>query len=85
MAKTVTSFLLALSDSRKMRDRYRDPDKRRDLLDEWDLAENPLFQPGATENDFREAVIAEGGLEQVEWWISTADAPIANRDYDPSK
>ena len=84
MAKTVTSFLLALSDSRKMRDRYRDPNKRRQLLDEWDLADNPLFQPDATEEDFRKAVTEEGGLAQVEWWISTADAPVANRDYDPS-
>ena len=84
MAKTVTSFLLALSDSRKMRDRYRNPNKRRQLLDEWGLEDSPLFQPGATEEDFRAAVIEEGGLEQVEWWISAADAPTPNPDYDPT-
>lgn len=84
MAKTVTSFLLALTDSRKMRDRYRDPARRRSLLEEWDLESNPLFQPGATESDFREVVAEEGGLEQVEWWISAVDAPVPNPDYDPS-
>ena len=84
MAKTVTSFLLALTDSRKMRDRFRDPARRRSLLEEWDLEDNPLFQPGATESDFRAAVAEEGGLAQVEWWISTADAPVPNEDYDPS-
>ena len=75
MAKTVTSFLLALSDSRKMRDRYRDPNRRAELLEEWGLAGNPLFQPGATEEDFRRAVTEEGGVAQVEWWIGAAGGP----------
>jgi hypothetical protein len=82
MAKTVTSFLLALSDSRKMRDKYRNPDKRRSLLEEWDLEDSPLFQSGATADDFRQAVVAESGLKQVEYWISVDGVPIANPDYD---
>jgi len=82
MAKTVTSFLLALSDSRKMRDRYRNPARRRSLLEEWDLEDSPLFQTGATVDDFRDAVIAESGVNQVEWWISVDGAPVANPDYD---
>jgi hypothetical protein len=84
MAKTVTSFLLALSDSRKMRDKYRNPTKRKELLGEWGLADSPLFEPGATEDDFRQAVVQESGLAQVEWWISVDGAPIANPDYDPN-
>ena len=82
MAKTITSFLLALSDSRKMRDRYRDANRRRGLLEEWDLEDDPLFQPDATEDDFRDRVVAEGGLAQVEWWIGAANVPVPNEDYD---
>ncbi len=82
MAKTITSFLLALSDSRKMRDRYRDPNRRSGLLEEWGLADDPLFQPGATEDDFRDRVTAESGVSQVEWWIGAAGVPVQNPDYD---
>ena len=82
--KTITSFLLALSDSRKMRDRYRDSNRRRGLLEEWDLADDPLFEPGATEEDFRARVTEEGGLRQVEWWIRAASEPVANPEYDPN-
>jgi hypothetical protein len=84
VAKTLTSFIIALSDSRKMRDKYRDNNKRGNLLDEWDLTHHAALQPGATVEDVRQAVVEEGGVAQVEWWILANQAPVANEDYDPS-
>ena len=82
----ITNFLLALSSSIKMRKRYRDPDQRRRLLEEWNLEDDPLFQPGATEDAFRTRVDAEGGpgLAEVEWIIRWAIDPDANPDDDPN-
>ena len=45
-AGRVTSFLRAFNDSIEVRARYRDPNQRRGLLEEWDLADDPRFQLG---------------------------------------
>ena len=81
--KDLTTFLIALSDSVKLRDKFRDPAKRGRLLETWDLTDHPALQEGATVEEIRAAVVAESGLAQVEWWISAADAPVLNEEYDP--
>ena len=49
MAKKLTNFLIALNDSIKLRDKYRDPNKRERLLEQWDLEDDAAAQPGAEE------------------------------------
>jgi hypothetical protein len=82
--KELTTFLIALSDSVKLRDKFRDPEKRERLLEQWDLSGHPALQEGVSVDDIREAVAAEGGERQVEWWIRVAEAPVLNEDYDPN-
>jgi hypothetical protein len=82
MAKKLTNFLIALSADTKTRDKYRDPAKRAKLLQQWDLTNEPALQPGATAEDVRAAVVAETGLDQVEFWISVDGTPVPNPDYD---
>jgi len=79
----VTTFLIALADSPKLRDKYRDPERRQRLLQQWDLAEHPAFQEGATLEEVQAAVKEEGGQELVEWWILVDQAPVQNDEYDP--
>jgi hypothetical protein len=81
--KDLTTFLIALSDSVKLRDKFRDPDKRARLLEQWDLTDHPALQEGATIEEIRAAVVDETGLRQVEWWIRVAAAPELNEEYDP--
>jgi hypothetical protein len=81
--KDLTTFLIALSDSVKLRDKFRDPAKRGRLLETWDLSNHPALQEGATVEEIRAAVVAESGLAQVEWWISAAGTPELNEEYDP--
>ena len=80
--RNVTSFLIALSDSAKLRDRYRDPEKRTKLLRDWDLTEHPAFQQDASLDDLQQAVADEGGTQQVENWIGV-DSVEPNPEYDP--
>lgn len=82
--KELTTFLIALSDSVKLRDKFRDPEKRARLLEQWDLTGHPALQEGATIDEIRDAVEAESGLKQVEWWIRVAGAPLLNEEYDPN-
>lgn len=81
--KDLTTFLIALSDSVKLRDKFRDPAKRARLLETWDLTDHPALRDGATVPEIRDAVAAESGVAQVEWWIRTAGAPELNEEYDP--
>jgi hypothetical protein len=81
--KNLTTFLIALSDSIKLRDKFRDPVKRARLLEQWDLTDHPALQEGATIEEIRAAVVDETGLRQVEWWIRVAAAPELNEEYDP--
>lgn len=81
--RNLTSFLIALSDSAKLRDRFRDPEKREKLLRDWELTEHSALQPGATIDEVQAAVTEEGGLKQVEWWILVDQAPVQNEEYDP--
>jgi hypothetical protein len=86
MAKKLTNFLIALNDSIKLRDKYRDPDKRERLLRQWDLEDHPALQEGATIADIEEAVAAESGTKQVDLWIRAAGATLdtqQNDEYDP--
>ena len=87
MAKKLTNFLIALNDSIKLRDKYRDPDKRDNLLKQWDLDDHPALQQDATISDIEEAVAAESGTRQVDLWIRAAGATLQtqqNDDYDPA-
>jgi hypothetical protein len=81
--KNLTTFLIALSDSIKLRDKFRDPVKRARLLEQWDLSDHPALQEDASVEEIRDAVVAETGLRQVEWWIRAAGAPELNEEYDP--
>jgi hypothetical protein len=81
--RNLTSFLIALSDSAKLRDRYRDPEKRAKLLRDWDLADHPALQEGASLEQMQQAVADEGGTYQVENWIGVDSDPVSNPEYDP--
>ena len=87
MAKKLTNFLIALNDSIKLRDKYRDPDKRAQLLKQWDLEDEPALQDDATFEDIESAVAAESGTKQVDLWIRSAGVdPLRtkeNPEYDP--
>ena len=81
--RNVTSFLIALSDSAKLRDRYRDDEKRAKLLRDWELDEHPAFQDNEPSIDEMKAAVAEeSGTEQVETWIGV-DSVEPNPAYDP--
>jgi hypothetical protein len=81
--RNLTSFLIALSDSAKLRDRYRNPEKRARLLRDWDLDDHPALQSGASLEQMQQAVAAEGGTQQVEVWIGVDSNPVPNPQYDP--
>ena len=87
MAKKLTNFLIALNDSVKLRDKYRDPEKREQLLRQWELEDEPALQEDATFEDLESAVAAESGSKQVDLWIRSAGTgPLRtkeNPEYDP--
>ena len=88
MAKKLTNFLIALNDSIKLRDKYRNPEKRARLLEQWDLADEPALQEGATFEEIESAVRAESGSKHVDLWIRAAGAEplqtLDNPEYDPN-
>ena len=76
--KPLTGFLLALSHSRKLAKAFSDPERRDDVLREWGLDGNDLFQNGdPTLEEVQAAVAAEhdgeGGSDGppvvVTWWV----------------
>jgi hypothetical protein len=78
---TLTEFLIALSNSSEVRDRYNDDSRREDLLREYDLERHPALQPDATIEEMRSAVAAEPDVGQVpDWWILVNSAPVAVGD-----
>jgi hypothetical protein len=78
---TLTEFLIALSNSSELRDRYNDASSRDDLLREWDLERHPALQPGATIEEMRSAVAGEPDVGEVpDWWILVDGDPIAVGD-----
>jgi hypothetical protein len=83
--KDLTTFLIALNDSVKLRDRWRspDPDEREKLLKQWGLEDEPALQDGGDVDMMREKVDAESGLKQVDLWIRATEAPVSNPEYDP--
>jgi hypothetical protein len=89
MAKKLTNFLIALNDSVKLRDKYRDPVKRAQLLRQWDLEDEHALRDGATFQDLKDAVAAETGSKQVDLWIRSAGVdPLETQDnpqYDPNE
>ena len=84
--KDLTTFLIALNDSVKLRDRWRspDPDVRAQLLEQWGLEDEPALKGGGDIDKMREEVEREGGLSQVDLWIRSAQAPESNPDYNPN-
>jgi len=82
MAKKLTNFVRALSSDTVLRDKYRDPAKRGQLLEQWGLEDHPALQEGAPDDAIENAVRAENGTKQVEWWIRSAGAPEFNTEYD---
>ena len=87
MAKKLTNFLVALNDSMKLRDKYRDPEKRAKLLEQWDLTTNPALQEDASFDTIESEVTKETGLKQIDLWIrSTSVGTLEtkrNPEYDP--
>ena len=81
MAKKWTNFLIALSNSEKARDKYRDSTKKAELFDQYGITDPTLLEEG-NEDELKAAVEAESGLAQVEWWISSSGAPVKNEAYD---
>jgi len=83
--KDLTTFLIALNDSVKLRDRWRspNPEDREKLLKQWGLEDEPALQEGGDVDKMREKVAAESGLKQVDLWIRSAGEPISNPEYDP--
>lgn len=70
--KPLTKFLLALSHSCALAQRFTDPDQRSDLLAEFDLSEHELFTSGEpTLQQVQDAVAAENPSASVgvTWWI----------------
>jgi len=82
MAKKLTNFLVALNDSIKLRDKYRDPDKHQRLLEQWGLADDPALEGGGDIDLMKAKVEAETGIKQVEWWIRSSGEPELNPEYD---
>jgi hypothetical protein len=87
MAKKLTNFIVTLNDSAKLRDKYRDPEKRAKLLEQWDLTTNPALQEDASFDTIESEVTKETGLKQVDLWIrSTSVGTLEtkrNPEYDP--
>jgi hypothetical protein len=83
--KDLTTFLIALNDSVKLRDRWRSPDPadREKLLKQWGLEDEPALKDGGDVEKMREVVEAESGLKQVDLWIRSSGAPESNPEYDP--
>jgi len=73
---TLTEFLIALSGSDELRERYNDAGRRDELLREWDLQGHPALQPGATIEEMRSAVAGEPEVgAQPDWWILVEQDP----------
>ena len=81
--KDLTTFLIALNDSIKLRDKWRDPDKKEQLLQQWGLEDEPSLQGDGDVELMKEKVRAETGSKQVEWWIRSAGEPVLNQEYNP--
>ena len=82
MAKKLTNFLIALNDSIKLRDKYRDPDKHDKLLEQWGLADDDALAGGGDIDLMKAKVETETGIKQVEWWIRSSGEPVLNEKYD---
>jgi hypothetical protein len=80
--KDLTTFLIAINDSVKLRDKWRDPEKRGKLLEQWGLSEHPALQGGGDLVKMQEAVAAETGMKHVDLWIRAAGEPVRNPEYD---
>jgi hypothetical protein len=84
--KDLTTFLIALNDSVKLRDRWRDaagdPEKLKKVLQPWGLEDEPAVKDGGDIDLMRAKVRDEDGLKQVDLWIRSAGAPESNPDYD---
>jgi hypothetical protein len=77
----LTDFLIALSESGDLADRFQDDARRDELLREWDLEGHPALQRGATLQDVQAAAAAEhtGGEELwIETWILVDEGPITD-------
>lgn len=87
MAKKLTNFLIALNDSVKLRDKYREREKRAKLLEQWELTGADALQEDASFDTIEKAVAAETGSKQVDLWIrSTSVGTLEtkrNPEYDP--
>ena len=57
--KPLTEFLLALSHSRELAQRFSDPDQRNDVLEQWGLGEHDLFTNGDPTLEEVQAAVAE--------------------------
>ena len=86
--KDLTTFLIALNDSVKLRDRWRaagtDEEKLRKLLEPWGLEDEPAVNKGGDLDLMRKRVEAESGLTQVDLWIRSAGMPESNDKYNPN-
>jgi hypothetical protein len=80
--KELTTFLIALNDSVKLRDKWRDDDKREALLEQWGLSDHPALAGGGDIDEMQAAVAAEGGLQLVDLWIRSAGEPVSNDAYN---
>lgn len=74
--KPLTGFLLALSHSRELANKFSDPEQRDDVLTQWGLGGNDLFTNGdPTLEQVQAAVAAEhegecdGPPVVVTWWV----------------
>jgi hypothetical protein len=77
---TLTEFLIQLSNSAELRERYHSAE-RDSLLREYDLQDHPALQPGATVDEMRAAVAGEPDVGSVpDWWILADQDPIAVGD-----
>ena len=76
----LTDFLIALSESRDLADRFQDDASRDELLREWDLEGHPALQRGATLQDLQAAAAAEhtGGELQIDNWSLVDEGPITD-------
>ena len=83
--KDLTTFLIAINDSVKLRDRWRSPDpaEREKLLKQWGLEDEPALMDGGDVDLMRKKVAAESGSKQVDLWIRSAGEPESNPEYDP--
>ena len=70
--KPLTEFLLELSHSCELAQRFSDPDQRNDVLDERGLSEHEVFANGEPTLDAVQAAVAAENPSAsvgVTWWI----------------